>query len=115
MSSSPAPAKTDPFRNPSYPRRTHVGEQKELEATLLSWDQKIEAAASKLQVMGESEDRAVLVRLYHQAMGARDQFAEAARRLPREAGSLYEEDRERLQAAESALVRLVEQWKATGL
>jgi hypothetical protein len=48
-------------------------------------------------------------------MGARDQFAEAAGRLPREAGELYEEDRERLEIAEEALTRLSKHWEAAGL
>ncbi len=114
-SSSYVPAQTDPFRNPSYPKRTHFGEQKEFEAILLSWDQKLDAATRKLQVLGESKDRPALERLYHQAMGARDQLAEAARRLPREAGELYTEDQERLQTAQAALARLAKQWEAAGL
>ena len=115
MSSSPAPAKADPFRNPSYPKRTHYDEQKPLQETLRSWDQKLEAAARKLQVLGVSKDRPALERLYHRAMGARDQLAEAARRLPRETGALYDEDHERLKMAEAALVRLAKQWETAGL
>ena len=115
MSSSPAPAKADPFRNPSYPKRTHFGEQKPLLEALRSWDQKLEAAAKKLQVLGNSKERPALEKLYHQAMGARDQLAEAARRLPREAGDLYDEDSERLRTAEAALARLAKQWEAAGL
>jgi hypothetical protein len=115
VSSSPAPVKADPFQNPSYPKRTHFAEKKELEEKLRMWDQKIEATARKLEVLGGSPDRPALVRLYHQAMGARDQFAEAAGRLPREAGALYEEDRERLEIAEEALTRLSKHLEAAGL
>ena len=35
------------------------------------------------------------MRLYHQMQGARDQVAEAVRRLPLEVGGLYHEDHER--------------------
>ena len=45
-------------------------------------------------------------------MGARDQMAEAVRRMPLETGILYDEDAERLRHAEAALVRLLPQWDA---
>ena len=115
MSSSPALPDAHPFWNPSYPKRTHFGEQKPLLESLRSWNQKLEAAAKKLQVLGNSRHRPALERLYHQAMGARDQLAEAVRRLPREAGALHDEDRERLRDAEAALARLAKQWEAAGL
>ena len=95
MSSSPALPESHPFVNPSYPKRTHFDEQKALLELLGLWNQKLEGAARKLQFVGTSKDRGKLERLYHQAMGARDQIAESARRLPREAGDLYDEDCER--------------------
>ena len=115
MSSSSAPVQTDPFKNPSYPARTHFSEAAELGETLSSWQKRIDAAMSKLLTMPPSGDRTTLERLYHQALGARDQFADAARRIPREAGALYQEDRERLKTAEAALERLAKQWEAAGL
>jgi hypothetical protein len=42
-------------------------------------------------------------------LGARDQIADAARRLPGEVGELYEEDRHRLEEAVAALDRLINQ------
>ena len=110
----PTPAKIDPFRNPSYPKRTHYGEQAPILETLRSWEKKFEGAMKKLQVLGSSKDRPALEKLYHQAQGARDQLVEAARRLPLEAGALYEEDRERLRTAEAALARLARKWEAAG-
>ena len=43
-------------------------------------------------------------------LGARDQIAEAVRRLPMEVGGLYEEDRHRLDEAVAALERLSRTW-----
>ncbi len=106
-SSSPAL----PGRNPSYPPRTHFGEKKALEETLRSWDEKIATLAEKLAALGASSSRASHERLFHQMMGARDQMAEAVRRMPLETGTLYEEDAERLRNAEAALVWLVQRWE----
>ena len=103
-----------PDRNPSYPPRTHFGEKKALEEKLRSWDEKIAALAVKLSALGASSGRASHERLLHQMMGARDQMAEAVRRMPLETGILYEEDAERLRNAEAALVRLVQRWDAVG-
>jgi hypothetical protein len=107
------PARTSaPWKNPSYPARTHWDERAALEQKLQLWDQKIGAAAQKLAVLGNAASRASHERIYHQMLGARDQLAEAVRRLPRETGALYHEDKERLAAAEAALQRLVQRWDA---
>jgi hypothetical protein len=76
------------------------------------WDQKIGAMAQKLGVLGNAASRAAHERIYFQMLGARDQLAEAVRRLPRETGALYHEDQERLTAAEAALQRQVQRWDA---
>ncbi len=123
MSSSPAlvpqepkqtaalqPAASNPLQNPSYPQRTHFGERPQLEETLRSWEQKIGGVAGKLAALGNHPARATYERLYHQMLGARDQMAEAVRRLPRETGALYDEDRERFKAAAAALGRLFLKW-----
>jgi hypothetical protein len=48
--------------------------------------------------------------MLHQMQGARDQIADAVRRLPMETDDLYEEDRHRLDEAVAALNRLFERW-----
>ncbi len=101
-------------RNPSYPQRAHLGEKKELEETLLSWDQKIDELARKFSSLGTDSRREDYERLYHQMLGARDQMAETVRRLPLETGDLYDEDHERFESARSALERLVQRWDAIG-
>jgi hypothetical protein len=45
-------------------------------------------------------------------LGARDQVADAARRLPSETGDLYEEDKHRLEQAVAALDRVLREWDA---
>ena len=44
-------------------------------------------------------------------LGARDQVADAARRLPMETGDLYEEDKHRLEAGVAALDRVFQKWE----
>ena len=123
MSSSPAlvpresketaassPAVANPFRNPTYPQRTHFGARPQLEETLRSWEQKLSSVAGKLTALGNHPGRATYERLFHQMQGARDQMAEAVRRLPLETGALYDEDRERFEAAAAALGRLFQSW-----
>jgi hypothetical protein len=102
----------NPWKNPSYPARTHWSERPVLEEKLRSWDRKIDALAQKLAVLGNRPERPAYERIYHQMLGARDQLAEAVRRLPGEAGALYHDDQERLRNAESALERLTRQWDA---
>ncbi len=104
------PAASNPFRNPSYPQRTHFADRPQLEETLCTWEQKISSVADKLSALGDHPGRATHERLFHQMQGARDQMAEAVRRLPLEAGDLYAEDHERFEAAAAALGRLLQIW-----
>jgi hypothetical protein len=104
------PAASNPVRNPSYPQRTHYGERPQLEETLRSWEQKISSVAGKLTVLASHPGRATYERLFHQMQGARDQMAEAVRRMPLETGALHEEDRERYEAAAAALERSFQRW-----
>jgi hypothetical protein len=117
--SSPAVAPPDParsatpagpFKSPSYPQRTHFAERTSLEEKLRTWDERIGAAAQKLSTLTNHPQRPDYERLYHQMQGARDQMADAVRRMPLEAGALYLEDRERLEWAEEALSRVFERW-----
>ncbi len=104
------PAASNPFRNPSYPQRTHFAERPQLEETLRTWEQRISTVTGKLTALGNHPGRATYERLFHQMQGARDQMAEAVRRMPLEAGALYEEDHERFEAAVAALGRLFQSW-----
>ncbi len=104
----------DPAKNPSYPQRVHLAERKPLEEKLRETDEKIAAVGQKLVAMGGHPQRDAYERLYHQMQGTRDQMAEAVRRMPLETGTLYDEDRERLESAEAALSRLLERWEAIG-
>ena len=107
-----APQPTGPFKNPSYPQRVHIQEQAHWQGVLSSCEERIAVARKKLDVLGHSPCRAAFERLYAQMLGARDQVADAARRLPGETGSLYEEDRERLEQAVAALDRVFREWDA---
>jgi hypothetical protein len=98
------------FRNPSYPQRSHFAERPQLEEALSSWEQKINNLADKLTALANHPGRATYERLFHQMQGARDQMAEAVRRMPLETGALYEEDRERFETAAAALGRLFQSW-----
>jgi hypothetical protein len=104
------PAGNNSFKNPSYPQRTHFGERTQLEETLHTWEEKIRGASGKLAALGDQPGRSTYERLFHQMLGARDQMAEAAARIPLEAGVLYEDDRERFEAAAEALGRLFQKW-----
>jgi hypothetical protein len=84
-------------------------------ATLKSWDEKIAGVVRKLATLRPDQvNRASFDRAYHQMLGARDQMADAVRRMPLEAGALYAEDHERLKNAEAALVRLMARWDTGG-
>ena len=111
---SPLTRAMDPAKNPSYPQRVHLTERQPLEEKLREWDEKIAAIGHKLAAMGSHPNRDAYERLYHQMQGARDQMAEAVRRMPLETGILYDEDRERLESAEAALSRLIQRWEAAG-
>jgi hypothetical protein len=105
---TPAPvAPADPRWNPAYPRRVHTHERAHWEGVLRAAEGRIAACLPRLTANGP--DRPRLDRLRAQMLGARDQIADAARRLPGEVGELYEEDRHRLEEAVAALDRLVKQ------
>ncbi|AMV38940.1 hypothetical protein [Planctomyces sp. SH-PL62] len=114
MSSSPAivPKPSSGLKNPSYPDRTHFGERSSLEARLKSCDEKLGAVRRKLGLLASHPRRADYEKIYHQLLGARDQFVNASYRMPREAGELYHEDRERLEAAERAFAFIHRRWDA---
>jgi hypothetical protein len=105
----------EPYRNPSYPQRDHFSERSRLEEALRTSEVRIDAARRKLEAGGEWTGKAKAVRYYHQLLGVRDQIAESCRRIPLEAGELYEEDKERFEHATAALELVWERWeKATG-
>ena len=68
----------------------------------------------EVEFRGEPPQAGELVRLYLQMLGARDQLAEAARRMPLETGDLYDEDKERFEQAVAALERVWQRWEKAG-
>lgn len=106
-----APKPTEPFRNPSYPQRVHFHERPQLEETVRSWDAKIEELGRTLTQPSSNPGQEARHRIYHQMLGARDQLAQAARRMPLETAGLYDEDHELFRLAEAVLGRLVQQWR----
>ncbi len=105
----PTPA-ANPLKNPTYPQRTHIGERAHWQGMLASCDSRIAPAKQKLAVLANSPSTAIFERLYAQMLGARDQVADAARRLPGETGDLYEEDKHRLEEGVAALDRVFKLW-----
>ena len=101
MSESAAPTDRDPRRNPTYPQRVHIGERAHWQSILASWDQKISEARLRGSTGGDA------ARSFVQMSGARDQIADAVKRLPMEIGALYEEDKHKLEEAVAALERLM--------
>jgi hypothetical protein len=104
------PRSTDPFQNPTYLVRDHFLERAELEQTVQACSERINSARQKLESVAKHPQKASLVRLYFQMLGARDQLAESARRMPLETGTLYHEDKERYEQAKAALDRLWRNW-----
>ena len=104
------PQAVDPWKNPSYPQRVHIHERAQWQGVLARCEEQVAAARETLSSLGNHNNRAVLERLFAQMLGARDQVAEAARRLPMEVGELYEEDKHRLEEAVAALDRVVRRW-----
>jgi hypothetical protein len=98
------------WRNPSYPQRVHVRERAQWQAVLDNWESRIAAARADLARAGGDPGRA---RLFAQMLGARDQIADAVRRLPQEVGDLYHEDQHRFDEAVAALERLFARWSGT--
>ena len=109
---SPRPAR--PFKSPTYPPRVHFDERAEMEQRLRSIEERIQAVRRKLDLVGNQPERAGLERLYFQMLGARDQVAEEVRRLPLETRALYDEDKERYEAAVAAFERVHRRWESGG-
>ncbi|MFO0951573.1 MAG: hypothetical protein U0835_10550 [Isosphaeraceae bacterium] len=101
-----------PYKNPSYPQRIHVHERAHWNDVLKSCEERVALASRKLAGLGASADRSKFDRLYAQMEGARDQVADAARRLPVEAGALYHEDLERIEQALAAMERVWKSWES---
>lgn len=102
----------NPLRNPSYPQRTHLLERPHWQGVLQKCEERLAQARQKMNVLGNSPSRAAFERLFAQMLGARDQVAEAVRRLPLETGDLYEEDKHRVEQAVAALDRVFQRWDA---
>jgi hypothetical protein len=102
----------DPTRkNPAYPVRAHVNERNQWRAAVESCEGKVVAYGQKLSVVSAgSPDRPRYERLFAQLLGAHDQIADAARRLPGEVGDLYHEDKHRLEEALAAIERIEARW-----
>lgn len=100
----------NPLKNPSYPQRIHLLERAQWQGVLKTCEERLAKARQKLNVLGNSPSRPAFERLYAQMLGARDQVAEAIRRLPLETGDLYEEDKHRVEQAVAALDRVVQRW-----
>jgi hypothetical protein len=109
-----ADKKLDPFHNPTYPQRVHILERPQLEQALRSCEERLVPVFKKLNALGNHADRPAFERLYHQLLGARDQVAEAVRRLPLETGGLYHEDKERFEQALAAFDRVLKRWAKAG-
>jgi hypothetical protein len=88
----------------------HLAERTQLEESLRQCDTRIAAMRLKLNTLGNHPSRAAFERLFHQMQGARDQVAEAVRRMPLEVGGLYHEDKERYDFALAALDRVIKDW-----
>jgi hypothetical protein len=106
---SPLPPK-DPWKSPSYPHRIHAGERPRWQAELKKWDDRVLVARRDLERSSPADP--AKQKLFAQMLGARDQIADAVRRLPGEVGDLYEEDHHRLTEAVAALQRLFDRWGA---
>lgn len=100
----------NPKKNPSYPQRVHLHERAKWDGVLRECEKRIGVAKQKLDVIASGPNRAPFERLFAQMLGARDQVADAARRLPLETGDLYEEDKHRLEEAVAALDRVFSRW-----
>lgn len=103
----------DPARkNPSYPQRAHLHEKPKWLAELQDVENRINTARQMLGSLKNDPKRPAFERIYAQMEGARDQVADAVRRLPQETGDLYEEDHHRVADAQAALKRLFERWES---
>ncbi len=100
----------DPKKNPSYPGRQHLHEKAHWQSILGNAEAQIAPFSQRLSMIGNDPKRPVYERLHAQMCGARDQIADAIRRLPGETGDLYEEDKHRVEEAIVALDRLAQRW-----
>ena len=106
------PVPADPRKNPSYPQRVHLLEKPHWQGILKTSEDRIATARQKLQALGTGANRPAFERIYAQMLGARDQVADAVKRLPQETGDLYEEDHHRVDDAVAALDLLFQRWEA---
>ena len=109
----PDASPSNPLKNPSYPQRVPHPRARPLAGgpeLVRGADRRRPPEAERPRQ--RRPDRAAFERLYAQMLGARDQVADAARRLPGETGDLYEEDQHRLEEAVAALDRVLRQWDA---
>ena len=106
------PAASDPRKNPSYPQREHLSEKPHWQSVLQNVESRVAVARQKLSALGNDSRRPAFERIYAQMLGARDQVADAVKRLPLETGGLYEEDHHRVDNAVEALDRLFQKWDA---
>jgi hypothetical protein len=109
--SDPKPA-LDPKKNPTYPQRVHLLEKPHWEGVLQQVEARLVVPRQKLKVLGNDPKRPAFERIFAQMLGARDQVADAVKRLPLETGGLYEEDHHRVEEAVKALDRLLMKWDA---
>ena len=114
MTTANAARTIDPRRNPSYPQRTHTAEKPQWQALLQEWTKKVEAAASRLSILGNHPKRSDFEFVYAQMRGGLDQIADAVRRMPGEVGELYEEDKHRVDQAVQSLERSFAKWATLG-
>ncbi len=112
---STAVAPRDPKKNPAYPQRIHLGEKAHWQGVLRDCEGRLADARQRLAVVGNNPKRAGFERIFAQMTGARDQVADAVRRLPQETGDLYEEDRHRVEDAVAAIDRLFSRWESQTL
>lgn len=116
MSESSAPTvppqSANPMKSPTYPQRIHVAERPALRTLLADAEARIAAAHQQYQTLLPGPKRDTCTFLLAQLAGARDQLADAVRRLPMEAGDLYAEDKHLLDNAAAALERVLVRWDA---
>jgi hypothetical protein len=106
------PQAIDPRKNPSYPQRVHIHERAHWQGVLQQCEERVAAARARWSRESNGPNRAAFERLFAQMVGARDQVAEAVRRLPMETGELYDEDKHRLEEAVAALDRVFQKWES---
>jgi hypothetical protein len=100
----------DAHSSATYPQRVHIHERSQWQALLKKWDERVASAGQTLTTLSPGDDRTARQLLYLQMTGARDQIADAVRRLPMEVGSMYEDDHLRLEEGVAALERLFQHW-----